>query len=207
MEQQRNGKNTMHNKFFLSVLYRKKGMKVILHVAFIAPLIRSLGEWIQGTHTSPDIYMRASLKLSLKDKCDPELLLATFLLESTKLLFGIYGNTLLGNAYRAYQWTEDEEYNAKRKADLLDGFMTHIKSCTFLRKESNDQCIFFVALRPSIARHWGELIQIVVLKSQTFKNPVSFEAIGKIHQIKKPVESATLVSAFRKWFLKNKHFE
>jgi len=183
-------------------------MLIVLNVAAVDPLITTVGRWLRKAKKTANIYTQASVSIQTsKSTIPPVDFLANFFLQSWTLLFGINDNSLLGQAYRAYQWTEDTKYNDQRRRAITEEFVTKIAKSVFLREDTPGKTVLYVAVSPQTATLWMELIQIVVQKEGRFYYNQDYTARGRHGSAKHRIHSPKLLTAFDQWFAENKHLQ
>jgi hypothetical protein len=128
-------------------------------------------------------------------------LISDLFLKQTELLLGLYDTGLLGTAYKAFNWTEDTEYNELRRNEIKNEFLSTLKSNSFFI--SNNK--IYIALSSKKIDKWMNLVHSIASMKDgevyTYKNQV-YKATSSIKMPKKPIQDQRLLNLFTLWFNK-----
>lgn len=124
-----------------------------------------------------------------------------FFYRTQKQLVGIYDKSLLGKAYKAYNWTKDAEYNKQRKTEIIQKYTDKISKSIYFEKRADDKISIYIAVSPKTARRLLMMMRTALPKPLCFR---LYRARSKI--IDKPLPVYKIAS-YEKWFLKNEEIQ
>ncbi len=151
-----------------------------------------------------NLYGHAIVTLHSADNITPAVI-SDLLLKQTERLFGLYDSTLLGIAYRAFNWTTDEQYNEQRRSVITNYFMTTLQQYTFHGTET----YLYLALPADELLKWVVLVQSIGSRpsGETYLyHGVAYTALSK-QGADRPIKDSRVLDFFRTWFAETKKSE
>lgn len=104
---------------------------------------------------------RAMVAIQLSTEHTIDAVVPHLFTQQTERLYGLYDSSLLGVAYKAFNWTMDEEYNEQRRATLTTYFQQSWLAGLFLREPNS----VHVVLNERDLIRWLVLVQSIASRS------------------------------------------
>ena len=74
---------------------------------------------------------------TLNTEQSPIIYLANIATKSRIEMWGLFDNSLLGKAYNAFNWTNDQEFNEKRRLQIFNSKLAWVKNSIFFQDDDH----------------------------------------------------------------------
>ena len=146
------------------------------------------------------LYKSSIICLELESIDLSEQVISHLMMKQTERLVGLFDNGLLGTAYRAFNWTNDEEYNNERRLLISNHFMSSYRNGTFYKSRNT------VYVIPHKHQEWIDIAHSIASRpdGESYKLSAQEEYIATAHLLNEKIVDEQVLSGLRSWFQKAK---
>jgi len=167
----------------------------------------ALSNFAEKSIDTPTLIGRAVVHFKVKAHVDKRELIAHAFAVQSEQLYGLFDNSLIGRAYKAYQWDKDMSYNKERRQEIYRSFFNLLNTNTFFENKTK----LYLALPHKSLNRWIDILQsIISMQCRDFVyKKVKYTVNSNLHYIKslekqKTIQSDKTNALFRSWFVERK---